>query len=585
MIDLVKTNRIKASISFRIIYLINFIFISLSVYLLPISFETNDDAMMMLLASGQYTGKPEVFLVFINVIYGYLLSAFYQLLPSFSWYTIFFLALHYFSLNILSKMILKQNQTIWTKLIFLAFLYLIEINNINSLQFTTTASITALAGLACILENRQTKYFGIILFCLASLIRFEAALLVLLVFCPAFLIDFLQLIKCVFKGKLKVLIKSKLTTLILTLLCVLSLQLIAKGLLINNKAYTSYYAYNVIRGKIHDNPLADKIGNNLPTGISKTDFNVFKQFIIDVNIFSLEKIALIENSITKFDSDSFSFTGLNYLFNNYLKYFICITCLTILLIKSNNGPIKKISMALSLIIFLVASALISINGIYKYRVFVSALLPLFFVITSNYNLSDKGFSIFKTILVAIALITCGSFFVVKLRLIIGLVFIVTCFITKFKQPILIYFTVGFISILMLYVTENIVNNKTTNYLNRIELKKQLDLSNQLNNTNKSLFVLPIRFKVEAIQPLSTVALPNINKLIFSGWLTAHPKKSHGIQQFNTLLQNSFFLINNVDTNIVSDIQDIVKTHYNQKFNTKIVLNNNDYRIIEFELIE
>ena len=177
------------------IYAANIIFLLLAVCFLPIAFETNDDAMMMLLASGQYTGTPEAFLVFINVIYGYIVSKLYFILPGFAWYTLLFLWLQFVSLNILLKSIIIKNNPIYIKLLFLALLYTIGLNSIVSFQFTTTAALTALSGLVAINGNKKTRYLGCLLFMIASLIRFEAAFLVLLVFSPIFYVDAIQFFK------------------------------------------------------------------------------------------------------------------------------------------------------------------------------------------------------------------------------------------------------------------------------------------------------------------------------------------------------------------------------------------------------
>ncbi|MGB0165887.1 MAG: hypothetical protein ACPF8V_03430, partial [Luteibaculum sp.] len=52
-----------------------------------IRFEQNDDVMMLLLASGAYTGEPEYRLVFMNPMLGHLLNALYQGKESIEWYT------------------------------------------------------------------------------------------------------------------------------------------------------------------------------------------------------------------------------------------------------------------------------------------------------------------------------------------------------------------------------------------------------------------------------------------------------------------------------------------------------------------
>lgn len=47
------------------------IFLSL---ILPLRFEENDDVMILLFSSGNYTGQPENILVFMNIIYGSVLQ-------------------------------------------------------------------------------------------------------------------------------------------------------------------------------------------------------------------------------------------------------------------------------------------------------------------------------------------------------------------------------------------------------------------------------------------------------------------------------------------------------------------------------
>ena len=62
----------------------------ISLALIPVSFETNDDAGIMGYVSGARTGEPEADTIFSLFLWGKLQASLYALAPGIPWYTIDF---------------------------------------------------------------------------------------------------------------------------------------------------------------------------------------------------------------------------------------------------------------------------------------------------------------------------------------------------------------------------------------------------------------------------------------------------------------------------------------------------------------
>ena len=87
---------------------INSIFLISILLFCDIKYEVSDDFVMSAIMSGAYGDKPNPHLIFINILWGYLLQPFYYILPQISWYLIFQLALCFFSLTMISYMMLQK---------------------------------------------------------------------------------------------------------------------------------------------------------------------------------------------------------------------------------------------------------------------------------------------------------------------------------------------------------------------------------------------------------------------------------------------------------------------------------------------
>ena len=253
---------------------IAFIFINT---LFNIRFETVDDLAMALIASGAYSGSPDNHLIFINMLYGSFLNALYFMQPHHEWYTISFIAINILSTALIAWKIVGTKHTKLAKSVFLLFTYCAFFNLTIQLQFTRTAAIAAVAGVILLSDaDQRRKYLGSFMFIVASLIRFEAAFLVLLITGPIFLQDYLQ------TGKVR--INNSISMLIATVAVSIGCKAIDHSYYQQNQDWSYFKKYNAARGKIHGLSNARLLIRDLPEGISKADYMLLLDHHPDPNI-------------------------------------------------------------------------------------------------------------------------------------------------------------------------------------------------------------------------------------------------------------------------------------------------------------
>ena len=169
-----------------IVLAFNIVYFTVLALALPLTFEENDDVMMAMIANGSYSGTPDCHLVYINVIYGWVLTLLYGLTRAIEWYTLSFAVLHILSMSVLSYCVLTTpNRSNWERVLWLLILYVLWARIIIALQFTTTAGLTCLAGCALLLrESKKARWTGVLFVIVAALIRFMAAGLVGILMAP-----------------------------------------------------------------------------------------------------------------------------------------------------------------------------------------------------------------------------------------------------------------------------------------------------------------------------------------------------------------------------------------------------------------
>ena len=123
----------------------------ISLALIPVSFETNDDAGIMGYVSGARTGEPEADTIFSLFLWGKLQASLYALAPGIPWYTIAFLLLVAVSQWIFFTEVLRltgRADRLWFGVLYSAALYaLLFLYYSVRLQFTVVSAFCGAAAL------------------------------------------------------------------------------------------------------------------------------------------------------------------------------------------------------------------------------------------------------------------------------------------------------------------------------------------------------------------------------------------------------------------------------------------------------
>ncbi|MEQ8156556.1 MAG: hypothetical protein ABRQ25_17030 [Clostridiaceae bacterium] len=296
----------------------------------PIRFESNDDVVMMDMASGAGVTAPGHFLVFINVIYGYGLQFLYSLFPGISWYGIVFIILLYIGwTSILFALLMMKNKVL--SLIFYGAVFLVfGVGSLVLLQFTKVSFILGIGGMILFLKAYSGKsenvrlykvcfIISVILIFLSSLIRSKV---VYSVFAQSSLLIAYLVLRSIRVaeikeklhekriGKFAGYLYSKLDKSVMVF-CVSCIFVCFTGSAIdnivvsNNESWNKYYQYNLVRGAIHDHPLIDissEKGKEVlaNAGWSENDLNSFLKWnFFDEEKYSKEKLEYIRDNLVR----------------------------------------------------------------------------------------------------------------------------------------------------------------------------------------------------------------------------------------------------------------------------------------------
>ena len=353
------------------VWIVIFLFLA---WALSIRFESNDDVVMLMISSGAYSGTPDYHLVFINVIYGLLLKLLYFNLTGFEWYTVLFCLLHIISFSLIFWIYSKRITTAFGQLLLLLLLLVLQVRFIVGLQFTTTAAIVACAGLALYFERgKNFKFIGLFLFLVASLIRFEAAMLCFGVYAPVMLFPL--------SGRIRSKRQLLNTGLILSAILVLPVlaRVVDAQVYKHNSEWRYYVDYNRVRGALNDNPNFAKLLNDNPI-CSVADINDLRNlgnFIADPAILDLHAITHVKEVLDIkpfFDKSQNIKTWICF----YVDTIICILLLILLLIFERKVTYRW-GLLFSGLSFFMLLSWVSLNATVKERVFLSAITPLMLI--------------------------------------------------------------------------------------------------------------------------------------------------------------------------------------------------------------
>lgn len=128
---------------------------------LPWRFQVNDDEVMMWLVSGDYTGKPEWFAVFLHPVLSWIFSLLYKSFSGIPWYAYTWIFIMFSSFVFLIYLIEKQFGRGLFAYAWALFLFGFYIHFLFFMQFSIVAGMAVFAGLAGRLNgefNSQPKF-------------------------------------------------------------------------------------------------------------------------------------------------------------------------------------------------------------------------------------------------------------------------------------------------------------------------------------------------------------------------------------------------------------------------------------------
>jgi hypothetical protein len=533
---------------FSIILLFNICFFAFFAYILPIHFETNDDTIMCLIASGYFSGIPDAHLVFINYLYGFVLAFFYKNFHGIEWYTLFFCILHILSLTIIIFKYIRENKSIIIKCVSIILIYLFEIRLILFFQFTTTAALTAFAGLLLLFSKKRLFYIsGILLFLIAVLIRFDAAMLVCLMTLPIFFYITLN------NGG----IKKHTVLLTICILSAITLKYVDYKIYSMNQSWADYIEYNTNRGQINDHPNENEIIENLPDNISKNACILFLNYFPDKQIMdksTIKQLVSFAKSIPLKEKIKNIYFPFRKHYGSVTKdiEFVLIIILFCICFFTQKQIKNKLFCISYLVYFLGIVSYISLGGIFKGRVFYSLLIPILFYIYISYHVREQTNSIGRPLQVY-----------KKMR---GISYI----------GIILLFSL-FLSIHIFHIKNNVNYPITSN--------EQLHVLENIKNKNVNLVIFAGDLLINEIcKPFNTSKALGEYPLTISGWLTGIPFNKGTFDSYISLIDNdTYIFISTVNKEkYLSMIQEVLIDHYNVYTEIMYIHNSINYSIIKLK---
>jgi hypothetical protein len=481
---------------------------------MPIRYESNDDVMMLCIASGAYTGTPDPHLVYINYIYGVFLVFLYKLFPSLEWYTVIFCILHVISLSIISWAILKKGKPLLHKAIFLLLLYIFELRIVLFFQFTTTAGLCAFAGLLLILENKNIKLMllGMLLFLLGFLIRDNLAIFLYILFLPVFVYELITSRVCKY--------------IVPVLICCFIGGFIFKTVhvqMYKSDAQWSYYRdYNRARSSLNDRSNRIDAYNHLPKSVSKESFYLFLNFFADGKIIDIENLQQINNSLVK---DSY-ISKLGNIYKSFRRHarilsIVFFMCVGGILICLKNKE-KRWLLVFYLVYYFGLLGILSVSYRINDRVLIPSFMVVFFTL---FYVVDK-FSIKK---------------------VSGVIYIV------------------FVSYFGVLLTERTFSLREIGFSKIESFQKQKKLQQYADSQGLSIMLYLVDFMYEKNNPFTISKDFYMNTLVY-GWMTNSPLNKGRIDTYQSFVDSDIvlFLGKEDEKELLNNLQKVLLDYYDCK---------------------
>ena len=168
---------IKKNLNKFLIFAICLIEFALIMAFLPVYYELNDDTGINAIASGAVSGTPSEFLLFTNVIIGYLLKFLFTCLPTVNWYTWYLLSALFMGYVAIQYVFANKKEPLWLGIFKHGLVLALLLNCITTINFTEVAVVASAGGMLVIMASENKNHlklgYGLCLIVLGALIRAE----------------------------------------------------------------------------------------------------------------------------------------------------------------------------------------------------------------------------------------------------------------------------------------------------------------------------------------------------------------------------------------------------------------------------
>lgn len=381
-----KVKNLFGKHTFACLLVVNVLFMALAVESLPFGFESSDDRIMAWNTSGYLCGYPRYHVIWTHVFYAWFQSRLYMLVPEVEWWSWSLLVIHLFSLSVIGYCVLKTGHNRWAKGMLFSMVYVWEMYDLVHFQFTTTAGLAAVSGLLLVISQKRYGW-GVLLFLLAALVRYQAAMLCGLM--TAALYPFV-LAHLGFDRK-------QLVVMAICAMSALCLNLLDTHMYNRDPRLKEMRDYDHMRSRMYDNSNWWRVYDYPPAGLSRSDLfvNAFPIPFVTDSVWdkremggfnSMENMSLFLQSV----DDLTTYKGIPCIkklknipmqFRNGKVFFLFAIGLAVIVgclwgSKSNK---ERLALMLGLLSFVLTMASVSLNQRLATRACLCGLFPLLWI--------------------------------------------------------------------------------------------------------------------------------------------------------------------------------------------------------------
>jgi hypothetical protein len=262
-------------------------------------YAINDDLNMIALVDGYPGGHPVPFLVFSNVLLGFLLKPLYALPTALNWQVLLFVLVQFVAVWALLCLVFDGPASRTYRAYGVLAVLLCDAYFIQNLTFTTTASFACIAGSCLILFAarsaapfaRASLWCGVALIVLGSLIRLEMSLVALSLALPAAIVA-----QAVFNRR------AMLVAFVMASSIILAGFAVDRLYVRSSAEWHAYDVYNGTRSMLQDTHRMENLGRTIRrVGWSANDQELFARwFFPDQDVYSLEKLQYLVKRVSPY---------------------------------------------------------------------------------------------------------------------------------------------------------------------------------------------------------------------------------------------------------------------------------------------